>query len=101
MATFGYKFGLLPPVVSDVATREVTVTVNGIDPPTKREFPGTAVITDEFVFNLNDNVAVTAVDIDGSGNRSESSAALTFVVTDDVPPPAPGLITIAEHRQID
>ncbi len=101
MAKFGLKFSLPAPGASDVAERELTMTVNGGDPPTVKTYPGDALVTEELVFDADDNVSLTLVDIDGSGNRSQPSAGFTLTVTDDVPPPQPGELGVAEKRQVD
>jgi hypothetical protein len=101
MSQFGLKFSLPAPGASDVATRELTITVNGGDPPTVKSYPGSALITDELIFNADDALSLTLVDIDGHGNRSPASAAFVYTVVDDVPPPAPGSVGVSEKRQID
>jgi hypothetical protein len=101
MATFGIKFALPTPGASDVAQRELTVTVNGGDPPLVRTYTAPATESDEWVFALNDNLSVSLVDIDTSGNRSQPSAAFTMTVTDTVAPPQPGALGVASIRQID
>ncbi len=101
MANFGVTFGLPATTVSDVANRELTVTVNGGDPPSSRTYLGTAILSDEWVFADGDNVSVTLVDIDGHNNRSQPSAAFVFVVTDTVPPPQPNSVGVNSVRQID
>src|SRR5215471_7325079 len=71
MAQFAIKFGLPAPGASDVAQREVTVTVNGGDPPLVRSYPEATDITDEWIFNASDQVSVSLVDIDLHSNRSQ------------------------------
>jgi hypothetical protein len=99
MTQFGITFALPPVGAPDVATRELTTTVNGVSSIVA--MTGQPTISDEVVFNLNDDVTVTLVDIDGSGNHSPASAPFTFVVTDTVPPPTPGTLSQASVRQID
>ena len=100
MANFGYTFAL-PPVGSvDVISRELTVTVNGGDPPQVVTLPGAALLTDEMVFNADDKLVITLVDIDGHGNRSQASAAFSYDVVDDVPPPQPGELGVQDKRQL-
>lgn len=105
MASFGITFALPAPGASDVAQRELSLTVNGGDPPQVRTYPSSAatpaLLSDEWVLADNDRVVATLVDIDGHGNRSGSSAALTFTVLDDVAPPPPGVLGVAAKRQID
>ena len=101
MAQFGLKFALPPAGASDVNTRELTITVNGGDPPMVKNYSGTTVLTDELVFNADDNLVLILVDVDAHGNRSSASPAFSYAVVDDVPPPAPGDLAVAEKRQID
>lgn len=101
MAQFGIKFVLPPAGASDVAQRELTVTVNGGDPPLVRTYPAPADKSDEWVFNDSDHLVVTLVDVDGRGNRSQPSAAFSYDVVDDVAPPAPGELGVTDKRQID
>jgi hypothetical protein len=100
MSSFGFVFSLPPVGASDVSRRELTVTVNGGDPPLVRSYDGQPLQSDEYVFADKDHISVTLVDIDGAGNRSPSSAALSFDVIDDVPPPAPGDLGIGSKRQM-
>ena len=101
MAQFGIKFGLPMPGASDVVQRELTVTVNGGDPPLVRTYQAPAAISDEWVFNDADHVVAFLVDIDGRGNRSQASAAFILDIVDDIAPPAPGNLSVVEKRQID
>src|SRR5262245_5526338 len=101
MSQFGIKFGLPAPGASDVAQRELTVTVNGGDPPLVRTYAGATLTTDQWIFSTGDVVSASLIDIDGSNNRSQPSAAYVFAVTDDVAPPAPGQLGVAEKVQID
>src|SRR5262245_60951839 len=101
MSQFGIKFGLPAPGASDVAQRELTVTVNGGDPPLVRTYPGATLTTDEWIFNAGDEVSATLVDIDCHSDRSQPSAAFDFEVTDTVPSPVPGAVNVGEKRQID
>ena len=80
MSQFGFKIVLPPPGASDVATRELSITVNGGDPPTVKTYPGATLLTDEVVFNADDQLVMTLVDIDGHGNRSQPSAAFSYAV---------------------
>lgn len=97
---FGYKFAFPPVAAADVAKRELTVSVNNGD-PVVREFTGQPILSDEFVFNLNDVGVATLRDVDGSGNKSDPSPSLSFTVTDTFAPPAPGQLGLVEGRQID
>jgi hypothetical protein len=101
MAHFGIKFNLPVPGASDVATRELTITTNGVEPPVVQTLVGTALLSDQVVFSDGDTFSVTLVDIDGHAQRSPASAAFTGTVIDDVAPPTPGLITMGEKVQLD
>lgn len=101
MASFGLKFQLPPPGASDVTTRELSVTVNGGDPPQIHNLAGSTLVTDEMVFQADDQLVLTLVDIDAKGNRSQASAAFSLTVVDDIAPPQPGELGVAEKRQID
>ncbi len=101
MATFGIKFALPPAGASDVNQRELTVTVNGGDPPLARTYPGPVTESDEWVFNDADHLTVVLVDVDGKGNRSQPSSAFNYDVIDDVAPPQPGELAVSSKRQID
>ncbi len=101
MAKFGIVFALPTPGASDVAQRELTVTVNGGDPPLVQTMQGAVLVSDEMVFTDADELSVTLVDIDEHGNRSQPSAAFSYSVVDDVPPPQPGDLGVSAKRQID
>ncbi len=105
MATFGIKFVFPAPGAVDVAQRELTVTVNGGDPPLVRTYPSStatpALLSDEWVFNDSDHLVATLVDVDGHSNRSQPSAAFTYDVVDDIAPPAPGELGVVDKHQID
>jgi len=100
MAQFGFKFALPAPGASDVAQRELTVTINGGDPPLVRTYPGATLTTDQWIFATGDVISASLIDVDGSNNRSQPSAAYVFTVTDDVAPPAPGELGVAEKVQL-
>jgi hypothetical protein len=99
MSQFQLTFVLPPVGASDVAKRELSCTVNGGVAET-RIYDGQPTASDPWVFNADDTVTLSLIDVDGHGNRSEPSPALTFVVVDDVPPPAPGEIGIAAKVQL-
>lgn len=101
MAQFGVRFGLPVSGASDVATRELTITVNGVDPPVLQTLTAGSLLSDQVVFNDGDNYSVSLVDIDAHGNRSPASAALVGVVVDSIPPPMPNMVNVAEVVQID
>jgi hypothetical protein len=101
VADFGIKLSLPVPGASDVATRLLTVTVNGGDPPILQTLLGSALVSDQLVLHDNDTVVATLVDVDGHNNHSPASAAFSFTVIDDVAPPAPGALGIAEKVQLN
>lgn len=100
MDRFGLTF-FLPPAGNDVETRELSITVNGQDPPTVKTygkpFPAT---TEQLIFNQDDELSLTLVDIDDAGNRSPASAALSVTVNDDVAPDAPGNLGVASKVEL-
>ncbi len=100
MSQFAVKFGLPPVGVSDVAQRELTVTVNGGDPPLMRSYDGQPLETDEWEFAQDSVLNVSLVDIDSSGNRSQPSASFNVTINDDVPPPQPGELNLLSKRQL-
>lgn len=101
MSQFNYTFTLPPVGASDVANRELTVTVNNTAPPQVFTFPGQPMTTGVVgPFNDGDHLSLTLVDIDGHGNRSPSSAALDLDVVDDVAPAQPGNLSVASKTQV-
>lgn len=104
MAHFGIKFNLPVSLASDVingGSREFTISTNGVEPPVVQTLVGSAILSEQVVFNEGDSFSVSLVDIDASHNRGPSSTAFTGTVLDDVAPPAPGLITMGEKVQLD
>lgn len=92
-----YKITFPPVVASDTKDREVTTAVTKEDgtvvEPTVKSYPaGDASF--EATFDRNDQVSLTLVDIDGSGNRSVPSEAFTFTATDTIAPPQPGQFAV-------
>ena len=100
MTQFGIILNLPPVGASDVAKRELSVTVGTAEPVIK-VMDGQPLKSDELIFNADDEVVVTLTDIDGHNNRSPHSAPLSFKVVDDVAPPAPGDLSVFAKRQID
>jgi hypothetical protein len=86
------------PSIGDLATREVTIQLNGV-PEVRPLQPDDA----SFQFDTDPGVSVniTLVDIDTSNNRSAPSQPLAFVAEDTVPPPAPGQLSVGTVEQID
>lgn len=99
MDRFGFTFAL-PPSDPDTASRELSITVNGGDPPTVKTYQPTAAVTDQLIFNQDDQLVLTLVDIDDAGNRSQASAALSVTVNDDVPPATPGALGVASKVEL-
>ncbi len=81
---------LLPPAgAADVVKRELTVAIGTGDPVPKELTTETEV--GGFSGNDNDAVAVSLVDVDDAGNRSEARNQ-TFTLTDTIAPPMPDSI---------
>lgn len=104
MSQFRYKFTLPPPGATDVASRELSIQVAGQDAPQVVVLPGDALQTD-FIgpFDMGAALKVSLVDIDSATptpNRSVPSDAFEFTVIDDVAPPKPGMIGVAESQQV-
>jgi len=94
-----YTIDLPPkPAIADLATREVTIVMDGISDVRAL---GPDIVN--FVVDTDPGTAVTItlVDIDTSGNRSAPSAPLNFTATDTVPPPVPGGLAVEKVEQID
>jgi hypothetical protein len=87
------------PPIEDLATREVTITLDSNPPDVRSLQPDTA--TFQFDCERNVNVQIWLVDIDSSGNRSAQSPTLSFVATDTIPPPVPGQLSVATVEQVD
>lgn len=99
VSRFAFTFNLPTPSASDVATHEVTAKVTG-KPDATKSYPVGTLVTGEWEFDMNDEVSLRTVEIDGAGNRSPASDPLTFVVVDDVAPAAPGVLSVASKRQL-
>ena len=89
MSYLGIKF-TLPKPAFPVDKRELTVSINGEGK--KYILPGSAELSEEFVFADTDTYVVSVVDIDQHGNRSAPSDALSGMVSEDARPPKPGPI---------
>lgn len=83
-------FDVILPVaaVSDVVTRELTVAPEGQTPET-RSLGGAETLAVGFKAPQDTNVALTLVDVDDAGNRSEARVQ-TVVLKDTIAPPLPG-----------
>jgi len=86
------------PPIADLASREVTITLNAVTDVRTLAPDDT---TFQFDTDVGVAVSITLVDIDTSGNRSAPSPALTFTATDTVPPPVPGGLSVGNVEQID
>ena len=87
---FTFKIVFPKELDQTAVTRELSVTV-GDQPDKVLTFPADAAETaaDAFSGKLGDSVHAELVDLDGSGNRSESSI-LDAVIVDTFPPQKPG-----------
>lgn len=83
-----FKLVLPPPGASDVVARELTYSIGGGTTSTE-QLDGGATEFGGLVGNDNEPVAVSLVDIDDAGNRSEARSQ-TFTLTDTLAPPQPG-----------
>ncbi len=99
MTQFGLIFSLPPVGAADVATRELSVTVNGAA-PALTPLPGQPLLTPEMVFDQDDQLLIVLTDVDGAGNRSLPSNPFSYAVVDDVPPPQPGELGVSAKRQL-
>ena len=98
MAKIKATIQLPPPGSSDVAKREVYVSVNG-QAETFVELDKTATIF-EYTGEANDEVDVWLVDVDETGNRSEQSDALLVTLADTFPPPKPAPLIVTNMEQV-
>lgn len=79
----------LPPVVdTDTVKMELSCLVNGVAEPV-RPFEKPFASETEYIFPQDATVNLSLVNVDDAGNRSSPSER-QFVVTDTVPPAAPG-----------
>jgi hypothetical protein len=94
---FKYTFGLPAASAPDVEKFVVTVDVDGTP-----ESIDVAATETTFVhsFAAGANVSITLVDVDSAGNASQPSTPLTFTVTDTVPPPTPGPLSIQTVEEV-
>jgi hypothetical protein len=84
-----YTVSAAAPTDSDVVSRRLAVTVNGVARDSV-EFGPTATTFGEFGVTEGDTVTVTLVDIDDAGNES-APASLEFTAADTLPPATPDL----------
>lgn len=83
-----FKLVLPAPGASDVASRQLTVTIGTADPQTVTLDP-TAIESGEYEGEDNAAVSGSLVDTDDAGNQSEARE-FSFVLTDTLAPPQPG-----------
>lgn len=99
MAQFGYTFNLpVPAVPDDVATRVISIAVNGAE-PVETPVDKTWTVSPEFVFDDAATFEVKVIDSDAAGNKA-TGPALTVTVVDDVPPATPGELAVASKTQV-
>jgi uncharacterized lipoprotein YbaY len=100
MDRWGITFSLPEPGAADVVKRELTVSITGVDEPIVQNLSGKALSSDQIEVDEDAELSVTLVDIDNAGNRSQPSAALVYKVVDDVPPPAPGTVSVGNKVEL-
>lgn len=77
---------------ADAVSREVSLVIDGAEPVVTVFSPSSTDLGSVTV-PQNAAVAITVVDVDDAGNRSEP-AEIAFVAADTLPPPAPGAVTV-------
>lgn len=92
-----YKLTAAPSTAADAVTREVSVVVDGAAPVVTAFLP-TETALGEYSVPQGAHVAISVVDIDDAGNRSEP-AVVEFVAADTLPPPVPGGVGIELVRE--
>lgn len=93
MLTFKINLPALPPEPNDIASGELTVTVNGSAPvvfPTAKAQTAVEGLTG----NEGETVEAAFIWIDDAGNKSQQPAALTVVLADTIPPADPGALAL-------
>lgn len=86
------------PGASDVASRELRVSLNGGE-ATKTELEKDA-LEASFTCDASTKFSITLVDIDASGNRSPESSALEGTAEDTFAPPAPGALGVLNVQEV-
>jgi len=92
-----FNVTLPPKAAPDVVSRELTISIG--DSQEVKMLGADALEAEGFEGPQDSGVVVSLVDIDDSGNRSESSS-ISFVLADVVPPPMPGtlgVVVLDEH----
>lgn len=92
-----YSVSSGPAVDADVVRRELTVVVNG-EKVSQTDFTKESVEFGEIKVAQDSNVAVSLVDIDDAGNRSQP-ATIEFAATDTIAPSAPGSLGVSLLRE--
>lgn len=92
-----YSVSAGAPVDKDVASRELSVTINGNATPVAT-FPGTATDLGNISVDQGATVSMTLVDIDDAGNRSQP-ATVEFTAADTIPPAQPGSFGVTLVRE--
>ena len=98
MAQFGIKWTLPGPSSAEVAVQRLVVQW-GADAPITTDYPPETAVSDEYIGELPATINVSLTDLDASGNESEVRTR-AFSEVDDVAPPIPGEVTVAEKRQL-
>jgi len=82
-----YEVSCAAPVSGDVVSRVLTVNVNGQEVSVSNHI-SSATSLGELIFEQDDNVLLSLVDVDDAGNRSEATT-LEFVAQDTIAPESP------------
>jgi hypothetical protein len=93
MLSFKIQLPSLPEGPNDIASGELTVTIDGGAPAV---FPTAKDATEVDGFSGNDGAAVRAsfAYIDDAGNKSTTPAVLDAVLSDTIPPSDPGALAL-------
>lgn len=86
-----------PAVDSDVATRRLTVTING-EVSSAVDHPASTTSFGEIAAPQDASVVVTLVDVDDAGNESQPSF-FEFTAKDTIPPSQPGSLGVTLVRE--
>lgn len=86
-----------PAVDSDVATRRLTVTING-EVSSAVDHPASTTSFGEITAPQDASVVVTLVDVDDAGNESQPSF-FEFTAKDTIPPSQPGSLGVTLVRE--
>lgn len=86
-----------PPVDSDVASRRLTVTVNG-EVASAVDHPASTTAFGEISVPQDASVVVSLIDVDDAGNESQPSF-FEFSAKDTIPPSQPGSLGVTLVRE--